>query len=266
MSIELQPEATTEPPVYQCRHIFTDGHRCGSRSLRRERFCYYHHQTRKPATGPRLSLAPDPTATFDLPLPEDRSAIQQSIGIIIQRIAGNQLDHRRAGLLLYALQIASCNLPKALKNAQPIETVEEITIDDLHGPLAPESELHKPKGEKSLETILLEQWAKEDQLCENDQALPNLIDLQATADPSSLASTRKPHPEVISTEATNGPAVRCAAERPPNFVLSPPATYSGEPTSASATPAQSPSAESRSSLPRSCTASHPGKTSQPDSP
>ena len=33
---------------YQCRHIFTDGRRCASPSLRREHLCYYHHTTRRP--------------------------------------------------------------------------------------------------------------------------------------------------------------------------------------------------------------------------
>ena len=93
---------------YQCRHIFTDGHRCGSICLRGEPFCYYHHTTRKPA--PRQTLGKK--SSFDPPLPEDRSAIQASIGIILQKIASNDLDPRRAGLLLYGLQIASLNLPK----------------------------------------------------------------------------------------------------------------------------------------------------------
>ncbi|RSL15183.1 hypothetical protein EDE15_0661 [Edaphobacter aggregans] len=37
----------TEPKRYQCRHIFTDGHSCGSPCLRHEDFCYYHHTTRR---------------------------------------------------------------------------------------------------------------------------------------------------------------------------------------------------------------------------
>jgi hypothetical protein len=50
-------------------------------------------------------------STFQLPLPKDRASIQLSIGLILQGIATNQLDPRRAGLLLYGLQIASTNLP-----------------------------------------------------------------------------------------------------------------------------------------------------------
>ena len=31
---------TTDPLTYQCRHIFLDGHRCGSRALRGEPVSY----------------------------------------------------------------------------------------------------------------------------------------------------------------------------------------------------------------------------------
>ena len=101
----MQPEKQ-----YQCRHIFTDGRRCQSPCLRAEEFCYYHPTTRRPAPNPRARHSR--RSTFELPLPEDRSAIQHSIGQVLQRIAANDIDPRRAGLLLYGLQIASLNLPK----------------------------------------------------------------------------------------------------------------------------------------------------------
>ena len=99
-------EPKAEPKRYQCRHIFTDGRRCGSPSLRHEELCYYHHTTRRPVEKPRTR-----EPHFDLPLPEDRSAIQSAIGQVLQRIAANEIDPKRAGLLLYGLQIASLNLP-----------------------------------------------------------------------------------------------------------------------------------------------------------
>ncbi len=104
----------TEPKRYQCRHIFTDGHRCGSPCLRQEDFCYYHHTTRRPVQDPRQRQTR--TVLFDLPMPEDRAAIQLSIGEILRRIARNEIDPRRAGLLLYGLQIASTNLPRQAPN------------------------------------------------------------------------------------------------------------------------------------------------------
>ena len=143
----------TETKRYQCRHIFTDGHRCGSICLRGEPFCYYHHTTRKPA--PRQSLGKK--SSFDLPLPEDRSAIQASIGIILQKIASNDLDPKRAGLLLYGLQIASLNLPKQQpqRDEDALEQVQEITTDPELGTLAPQSEIHEKKSSIAL---LLEEF------------------------------------------------------------------------------------------------------------
>ncbi len=109
--------------------------RCGSPALRREPFCYYHH----PPRPPKSREQPEFFSRFDLPMPEDRSAIQALIGLILQRIATGCLDSKRAGLLLYGLQIASSNLPKDPQ--KPIESVEEVTEDPEFGLLAPESEI-----------------------------------------------------------------------------------------------------------------------------
>jgi len=137
---DAESTTTQQDKQYQCRHIFTDGHRCASPCLRQEEFCYYHHTTRRPAANPRQRRSR--RSTFHLPLPEDRSAIQASIGEVLQRIASNDIDPRRAGLLLYGLQIASLNLPKPQREAPPApETVEEITTDPTLGTLAPRTEL-----------------------------------------------------------------------------------------------------------------------------
>jgi hypothetical protein len=138
------------PKQYQCRHIFTDGRRCASPCLRQEEFCYYHHTTRKPVADPRRRRSR--RSTFQLPLPEDRSAIQSSIGEVLQRIASNDIDPRRAGLLLYGLQIASLNLAQSRPATKPSpepETVEEITIDPTLGVLAPRAEVSKATTRKS---------------------------------------------------------------------------------------------------------------------
>jgi hypothetical protein len=153
--------ATTKQ--YQCRHIFTDGRRCASPCLRQEEFCYYHHTTRKPITNPRQRRSR--RSTFNLPLPEDRSAIQASIGQVLQRIASNDIDPRRAGLLLYGLQIAALNLPKPPHRdakPEPIETIEEITTDPELGILAPRAEVIKTEKPKSTIALLLERMPESD--------------------------------------------------------------------------------------------------------
>ena len=95
-----------------CAHHFAprDGQsprRCGSPALRGETFCYYHHPTRKPAQNPherrsrRLARK-----TLRLPLPTSRAELQYSLLYLMHLMAANEIDTRRAGLLLNALQTA----------------------------------------------------------------------------------------------------------------------------------------------------------------
>src|SRR5471032_1249276 len=122
---------------YLCRHVHADGRRCGSRALRRQNFCYYHTANRPPVQNPRLRK--QERNEFDLSDPADRTALQLSLGEVLRRIASNQIDPRRAGLLLYGLQIASGNIPKPKSDERP-RTVEEVVEDPEFGLIAPEEE------------------------------------------------------------------------------------------------------------------------------
>src|SRR6266403_4749608 len=232
---------TTETPKqYQCRHIFTDGHRCASPCLRNEEFCYYHHTTRKPIANPKQRRSR--RATFHLPLPEDRSAIQASIGEVLQRIASNDIDPRRAGLLLYGLQIASLNLPKIqtlAKAAAEPQTVDEITIDPTLGVLAPHTEVSEITKRKSPVAQLLERMMQSEEKPAAPTPEPATIPtLQATADnrpspvllhtitkstggviPTGISLSHPPRNAVIPTEAAHGLIVSSAVEGPPHLLL-----------------------------------------------
>jgi hypothetical protein len=91
-------------PVQICTHIFADHHRCGSPALRGERLCYYHHPTRKPSANTR------PRRGFTLNSPTNKEELQSALNQVITRLADNRLDTRRAGLLLYSLQLAGQHL------------------------------------------------------------------------------------------------------------------------------------------------------------
>jgi len=90
--------------MYQeCRHIMPSGLKCHSPALLNEFFCYYH-------TNLRRSTAPK--GVFDdqslkLPALEDSSALQLALTQILGALGSSKLDARRAGLLLYGLQIAA---------------------------------------------------------------------------------------------------------------------------------------------------------------
>ena len=153
----------------QCRHILISGHRCQSPCLRaategqHEPFCYYHHTTRRPAPHRHLNrLQSTQTHTIDhaggpipfvLPHIEDASSIQLAINEIVLRITLGDLDNRRAGLLLYAMQIAAVALRATSTTQQPatrnssrsryiapepeVPTISEILDDPNLGLVAP---------------------------------------------------------------------------------------------------------------------------------
>src|SRR6201996_1717475 len=182
-----------EPTQYQCLHIFTDGRRCGSPAIRcpegPESFRSHPPNSRRP-----IQHAPTRRrrqSRFTLPNPEDRSAIQQSIGEVLRRIASNEIDPRRAGLLLYGLQIASLNLPKSNPREEPAEIVSEVTHDPEHGLLAPPAELgsNQPKG--SVQRWLEEMDAR-DSASETPQPPTAAIDLQASTDQKVYTGSTTP--------------------------------------------------------------------------
>jgi hypothetical protein len=95
-----------------CTHVFPDRHQCGSPALRGQALCYFHHPTRLRVKNPNERRARRiARQSFDLSAPTDRYQFQDVLSEVIARIAANQIDMRRAGLLLFALQIASSDLP-----------------------------------------------------------------------------------------------------------------------------------------------------------
>src|SRR5665213_3329484 len=66
-------QSNSKPVRFHCRHIFTDGLRCGSFCLRGEEFCYYHHNSRRPVPIQELEHRRLHREEFRLPNLEDRS-------------------------------------------------------------------------------------------------------------------------------------------------------------------------------------------------
>ena len=98
-------EFIQEPKLpHQCYHYLDNTHRCEATAMHGEYFCHLHRV--KPS--PIIHL---PQGGFSLPDLTDRDAIQLAVSQVADRIAGNQIDNKRAGLLLFAIQIASSNLP-----------------------------------------------------------------------------------------------------------------------------------------------------------
>lgn len=102
-----------------CTHILQltpsdPAHLCGSPALLGESFCYYHHPTRvvrnRDSYRARRRDRRIARQSFYVPLPTSRRGLLHSLNEVITLIAGNQVDLRRANLLIHALQVASKNL------------------------------------------------------------------------------------------------------------------------------------------------------------
>lgn len=119
--------------VPECRHIKTSGGKCGSPALRDKPYCYFHTRLRERAARP-----PSPYLAIDLPTTlEDRGSIQLALSEIVCAIADNRLDNRRAGMLLYALQIASSNA-KYQEEIVSTNSVEETVLTEKGDEIAAE--------------------------------------------------------------------------------------------------------------------------------
>jgi hypothetical protein len=91
------------PNVRNCTHIKVDGVLCGSPAIRGEQFCYFHQRMVRGVRTPRNSRL-HPIAMLESP-----EAIQAALMEVINALARNQIDVKRAELILRALHIAVKN-------------------------------------------------------------------------------------------------------------------------------------------------------------
>jgi hypothetical protein len=106
--------------VKSCTHIKVTGIRCGSPALRGEQFCYFHqrmvHGVRTP---PKARLHP-------VALIEDGESLQASLMEIINALARNTIDLRRAELILRALHIAVKNVRRVRFDSDAEDMIKEV--------------------------------------------------------------------------------------------------------------------------------------------
>jgi hypothetical protein len=117
----------------ECRHIMPNGVKCHAPALLGKPYCYFHTRLHGLAARP----ARTPEEPLKLPILEDRSAIQIALAQILDALGSAQLDPRRAGLFLYALQIASQNVERR-QDIVPITAVHSMTHTSGGDELDPE--------------------------------------------------------------------------------------------------------------------------------
>jgi hypothetical protein len=104
-------------------------------------YCYFHTRLH------RLNSKPStPFDSVELPVLEDRSAIQLALSQVLSALGSSRLDTKRAGLFLYGLQIASQNVDRS-SDAVPQDTVEVLSSDSDGQELAPEQSVCEPPND-----------------------------------------------------------------------------------------------------------------------
>jgi hypothetical protein len=112
--------------IRRCRHVKTNGTQCGSPALKGKELCFYHEQNQPRAVELYLDGERYCDGTMVLPVFEDAHAIQTVIRQVVQLMLTRRIERKDAGLLLYALQIASGNLKMMqAEKAKPTQVVVE---------------------------------------------------------------------------------------------------------------------------------------------
>lgn len=154
-----------------CRHLRTNGARCGSPALRDNVFSTSTNMptaATAPSTRPSRSPSPIPKdhldrmqrepviaeyyglskvhgpLILDFPSLEDRESIQLARSMLITAMAQNCIDPKRASGLLYALQVDSANARNLNHQPSLSVIVRETVLSDDGLPIAPDED---PKSE-----------------------------------------------------------------------------------------------------------------------
>lgn len=110
----------------RCSKIKEDGTRCGSPKMRDHIYCYAHRRMME-ARAEQLVL----------PALEDANAIQMAVMLVQRALIDDEISEKKAGLLLYSLQIAATNMDKttfgqAADEEMVTESVPETEAMEKH--------------------------------------------------------------------------------------------------------------------------------------
>jgi len=108
--------------IRRCQHIRVNGTQCGSPARRNEPYCHFHRENQPE----RVKVGGDSGVEVLMPVLEDAQSIQSVVRQVAMLILGGKIDNKQAGLMLYALQIASTNL-KRMEAEKPRAT--QVVVD-----------------------------------------------------------------------------------------------------------------------------------------
>jgi hypothetical protein len=93
-----------------CNHLKEDGVYCASPALHNQNFCYFHLNIRARRLQMARTRMRGESCRLQLPVLEDMHAVQIALTQVLDALADDRIDPKRAGLMLYALQQSATNL------------------------------------------------------------------------------------------------------------------------------------------------------------
>ncbi|HZD07042.1 MAG TPA: hypothetical protein VE176_02275, partial [Candidatus Limnocylindrales bacterium] len=103
----------------RCRWVRQDGTSCGSPQMKKHIYCFAHRQMME-ARALALSL----------PAPEDANAIQVGLMRIQKALIDDTISTKKAGLLLYSMQLALQNVGQTTFGQAKSEELVRETVDE----------------------------------------------------------------------------------------------------------------------------------------
>lgn len=126
----------------RCCWIKEDGTGCRSPRMKTSRHCFAHMQMREAEAK-----------KFRLPAAEDANGIQMAIMEVQRALIDDKISEKKAGLLLYSLQIASTNLERTTFGQKPEEMVTDFVYDNEETPPA-EARKHGERQERPGDLVI----------------------------------------------------------------------------------------------------------------
>jgi len=130
-------------PYRTCDHLKEDGVYCSSPALRDQRYCHFHLNARaRRVQAAHARLHGQARPRFQMPVLDNMHAVQAGIQQVVDALADDRIDNRRAGLLLYALQQAAAGLKSTpqwqgqrpeIAADEPLRALEVNSLQDQYG-------------------------------------------------------------------------------------------------------------------------------------
>jgi hypothetical protein len=176
----------------------SSGRFCKSPALNDDDFCYFHRAARERAK--RQARHARQQKPLQLPLLEDREAIQLAIGDVLNALLNDRIDTKKAGLLLYGLQTAA-------GNARDLEF-------ELTGFVTNRPEAYDNDEEETLELEIAEEIAEEVAVAEASETADEVPPKKQPAGATAPDPLRAAAGESLTPGPRRDPNVRPTTDSP----------------------------------------------------